>query len=81
MKWPDSTNRQLYSGGEAYGSQLLSKLFATLADQEIAKSVIIIILKVQWNLVIKRSDIAKPSYKKVIWVVPTLYIPLFFILI
>ena len=24
VKWSDSTNRQLYSGGEAYGSQLLS---------------------------------------------------------
>ena len=26
MKWPDSTNRQLYSGGEAYESQLYLKL-------------------------------------------------------
>ena len=33
---------------------------------------------VQWNLVIKRSDITKPSYNKVILLVPTLYISLFF---
>ena len=36
---------------------------------------------VQWNLVIKRSDITKPSYNKVILVVPALYISLFFTLI
>ena len=36
------------------------------------------ILHVQWNLVIKRSDITKPSYNKVILVVPALYISLFF---
>ena len=36
VKWSDSRNRQLYLGGEAYGSKLLS-FFATLADQEIAK--------------------------------------------
>ena len=35
-------------------------------------------LEVQWNLVIKRSDITKPSYNKVILLVPTLYISLFF---
>ena len=28
----------------------------------------------QWNLVIKRSDITKPSYYKVILLVPALYI-------
>ena len=28
---------------------------------------------VQWNLVIKRSDITKPSYNKVILLVPALY--------
>ena len=33
---------------------------------------------IQWNLVIKRSDITKPSYNKVILLVPILYIPLFF---
>ena len=33
---------------------------------------------VQWNLVIKRSDITKPSYNKVILLVPALYISLFF---
>ena len=32
----------------------------------------------QWNLVIKRSDITKPSYNKVILLVPALYISLFF---
>ena len=35
-------------------------------------------LVVQWNLVIKRSDITKPSYNKVILLVPTLYISLLF---
>ena len=34
--------------------------------------------KVQWNLAIKRSDITKPSYNKVIYLVPALYISLFF---
>ena len=35
--------------------------------------------EVQWNLVIKRSDITKPSlYNKVILLVPALYISLFF---
>ena len=38
-------------------------------------------LVVQWNLVIKRSDITKPSYNKVILLVPPLYISLFFTLI
>ena len=33
---------------------------------------------IQWNLVIKRSDITKPSYNKVILLVPVLYISLFF---
>ena len=33
---------------------------------------------VQWNLVIKRSDITKPSYNKVILLVPALHISLFF---
>ena len=50
MKWSDSRNRQLYLGGEAYGSQLLSYLFATLADQEIAKSIIIIINNLELTL-------------------------------
>ena len=36
------------------------------------------ILWVQSNLVIKRSDITKPSYNKVILLVPALYISLFF---
>ena len=36
---------------------------------------------VQWNLVIKRSDITKPSYNKVILLVPALYISLFLTLI
>ena len=35
-------------------------------------------LEIQWNLIIKRSDITKPSYKKVILLVPILYISLFF---
>ena len=35
------------------------------------------IFVVQWNLVIKRSDITKPSYNKVILLVPPLYISLF----
>ena len=35
-------------------------------------------LEIQWNLVIKRSDITKPSYNKVILLVPALYISLFF---
>ena len=30
--------------------------------------------QIQWNLVIKRSDITKPSYNKVILLVPALYI-------
>ena len=34
--------------------------------------------QLQWNLVIKRSDITKPSYNKVILLVPPLYISLFF---
>ena len=34
---------------------------------------------IQWNLVIKRSDITKPSYKKVILLVPALYIYFFFL--
>ena len=38
-------------------------------------------MQVQWNLVIKRSDITKPSYNKVIFLVPALYIYLFFTLI
>ena len=33
---------------------------------------------IQWNLVIKRSDITKPSYNMVIFRVPALYISLFF---
>ena len=33
---------------------------------------------IQWNLVIKRSDITKPSYNKVILWVPAFYISLFF---
>ena len=33
---------------------------------------------VQWNLVIKRSDITKPSYNTVILLVPALYISEFF---
>ena len=36
---------------------------------------------IQWNLVIKRSDITKPSYNKVILLVPALYISLFFTLL
>ena len=32
----------------------------------------------QWNLIIKRSDITKPFYNKVILLVPALYISLFF---
>ena len=34
--------------------------------------------EIQRNLVIKRSDITKPSYNKVILLVPALYISLFF---
>ena len=34
--------------------------------------------RVQWNLVMKRSDITKCSYDKVILLVPALYISLFF---
>ena len=33
---------------------------------------------IQWNLVIKRSGITKPSYNKVILLVPALYISLCF---
>ena len=33
---------------------------------------------VQWNLVIKRSDITNPCYNKVLSLVPALYISLFF---
>ena len=33
---------------------------------------------IQWNLVIKRSDITKLSYNKVILLVPALYIFVFF---
>ena len=36
------------------------------------------VVHVQWNLVIKRSDITKPSYNKVILLVPAIYISLFF---
>ena len=35
------------------------------------------LLQIQWNLVIKRLDITKPSYNKVILLVPTLYTSLF----
>ena len=35
-------------------------------------------IHIQWNLVIKRSNITKPSYNKVILLVPALYISLFF---
>ena len=35
-------------------------------------------IPVQWNFIIKRSDITKPSYNKVILLVPALYISLFF---
>ena len=37
------------------------------------------LILIQWNLVIKRSDITKPSYNnlKVILLVPALYISLF----
>ena len=35
----------------------------------------------QWNLIIKRSNITKPSYNKVILLVPALYIYLCFTLI
>ena len=31
------------------------------------------LLNIQWNLVIKRSDITKPSYNKVILLVPAIY--------
>ena len=34
--------------------------------------------EIQWNLVTKRSDITKPSYNKVILLVPALNISLFF---
>ena len=34
---------------------------------------------VQWNLVIKRSDITKPSYNKVFLLVPAHYIYIFFL--
>ena len=33
---------------------------------------------IQWNLIIKRSDITKPSYNKVILLVPALYVSLLF---
>ena len=33
---------------------------------------------IQWNLVIKRSDITKSSYNKVILLVPALYISVFY---
>ena len=33
---------------------------------------------IQWNLFIKRSDVTKPSYNKVILLVPALYISLFY---
>ena len=33
---------------------------------------------IQWNLVIKRSDITKPSYNEVFLLVPALYISLSF---
>ena len=36
---------------------------------------------IQWNLIIKRSDITKPSYNKVILLVPALYSSLVFTLI
>ena len=50
VKWSDSiqSGSYTYSGGEAYGSQL-KLLFATLADQEIAKSIIIIIIVILNN--------------------------------
>ena len=35
-------------------------------------------MKIQWNLVITRSDITKSSYNEVILLVPALYISLFF---
>ena len=38
----------------------------------------VIIYIIQRNLAIKRSDITKPSYNKVILLVPALYISLFF---
>ena len=48
----------------------LNKCVETMSEQ---KSFVL-----QWNLVIKRSDIIKPSYNKVILLVPALYISLFF---
>ena len=36
------------------------------------------VIMIQWNLVIKRSDITKPSHNKVILLGPALYISLFF---
>ena len=38
----------------------------------------LLLLHIQWNLVIKRSDITKPSYNKVILLVSALYSSLFF---
>ena len=37
--------------------------------------------QIQWNLIIKRSDITKLSYNKVILLVPALYISMHFTLI
>ena len=47
-------------------------------NQKIATIAEAVIKFVQWNLVIKRSDITKPSYNKVILLVPALYSSLFY---
>ena len=62
-------------------SRWLTSLHDKNGKSQILPSMLFIFLPisyVQWNLVIKRSDITKPSYNKVILLVPALYISLFF---
>ena len=64
-KISDITYKFTLSHGPHYIEFPLYRVFCTLCY-------------VQWNLVIKRSDITKPSYNKVILLVPALYISSFF---
>ena len=56
--------------GDGFHKRAESSCFALMTDDPNQA--------LQWNLVIKRSDITKPSYNKVILLVPVLYISLFF---
>ena len=61
---------------QSVSSYFRLKLNWVLTEYVYAYSITEILL--QWNLVIKRSDITKPSYNKVILLGPALYISLFY---